>query len=363
MIRRFNLSKLWALPLIALLAAGCSAANNSPSSSSPAASPSASSSLPASASPSASPSASAPAAAKTSYPLSVDNFVVPSEGGSWTSKTQTFDKAPERIVANTQPVAETLIRLGLADRIVGVAAMYNDPAPDIAEELAKLPVLSKDYVGKEVTVGANPDIIVGRGDLFADADWGVGTVDALNELGIKTFVFSTSRPGATMDNMYQDIERLGAIFDVQERSQAYITELKQRVADLQAKLAGSEEKTFAYAFSTSAEAVSVYSGANDTFQSDALRLLKLNNAFGDVTGEISTEQFVAEDPDMLLVSDYKGGPDIDKVVADLYANKALQGMKAIVNKQVYVIDYNDFWGYSYHILDGVEKLAAKLAGQ
>lgn len=62
---------------------------------------------------------------------------------------QVFDKAPERVVANTQSAAEMLIKLGLTDKMVGVAALYGSVTPDVADDFAQIPVLSKDYVGKE----------------------------------------------------------------------------------------------------------------------------------------------------------------------------------------------------------------------
>ncbi|MCF7752837.1 hypothetical protein KQ941_00160 [Paenibacillus xylanexedens] len=101
-----------------------------------------------------------------------------------------------------------LIKLGLTDKMVGVAALYGSVTPDVADDFAKIPVLSKDYVGKELVVGASPDL--GRGDLFADADWGVGTVDGLNDMNIRTFVQTTNHKGS-LDSLYSDIAQLGQI--------------------------------------------------------------------------------------------------------------------------------------------------------
>lgn len=301
------------------------------------------------------------AGGKTAYPLTIENFALSGEGGTWQAKTQTFEKAPEKVVANTQPAAELLIKLGLTDKIVGVAAVYGDVAPDMADEFAKIPVLSNDYVGKEIVVGANPDLVFGRGDLFADADWGVGTVDGLNDLGINTFVQNTSVKGATLDDLFKDIEQLGQIFDVQDKANEFAVGLQARVEAIKAIASAAEKPLrFAYISSSSKDSVSVYSGSNDTFQSDALGLLKLENSFGDVSGEISVEQFVSTNPDILLISYYKGGPDIEEAVKNIYANPALQSMSAIQNKKIYVIDFNQFWGYGYQIFDGVEKLGTEI---
>jgi iron complex transport system substrate-binding protein len=297
---------------------------------------------------------------RTVYPLVVDNFALGGEGAGWQDKQQTFDKAPERVVANTQPAAELLIRLGLTDKIVGVAALYSEGSPDIAEEFAKIPVLSKEYVGKELVVGADPELVIGRADLFADADWGVGTVEGLNELGIKTYMQSTGRKGATVDALYKDIETLGQIFDVQEKAGELIASYKEKAAAIKAAAPSDEQRTFAYISMGANDTVAVYSGINDTYQSDALGLLNLKNAFGDVEGEISVEKLVEANPDILLYSNYAGGPDLETTVAAIYAAPALQSMTAIQNKQIQVINFDDFWGYGPEIFVGVEKLGDNL---
>lgn len=79
--------------------------------------------------------ADASGAAQTTYPLTVSNYTT--ENGTWVAKEQTFDKVPERVVANTQGAAELMIRLGLTDKIVGVAALFGSVPEDIADEFKK----------------------------------------------------------------------------------------------------------------------------------------------------------------------------------------------------------------------------------
>jgi iron complex transport system substrate-binding protein len=107
-------------------------------------------------------------------------------------------------------------------------------------------------------------------------------------------------------------------------------------------------------------AISIYAGSTDTFQNDALNLMKLDNAFKDATGEINLEQLIATNPDVLLVSYYKGGPDVNEMIEQMYQIDSVQSLSAIQNKQIYVIDYNQFWSYSYQIFDGVENLAKEI---
>lgn len=341
-----------------LIAAGCSNQNTQPENT---ASPSA---APEAASANQTESASA-AGSRTVYPLVIDNYTLSSDGKEPKSKQQTFPKAPERVVANTQPVAELLIKLGLGDKLVGVAALYGDPDPEVpAEEFAKVPVLSEVYVSKEPVVSANPDLVIGRAELFADADWGHGTVESLNELGILTYVFNVSLPGATLDSLYRDIEEIGKIFDVQDKAAAHIESLKARLAALKEKYSGEPALKFAVIIDAGDGNLNAASGAYDTFQHEVLEHINLHNAFHDIDGwEASIEQLVAEKPDILLLMYYKGGSDPQTTMKAAYANPALQDIPAIQNKKIYVIDFNDFWGYTDQIIGAVEELAKEIYGR
>ncbi|WP_270169802.1 ABC transporter substrate-binding protein [Paenibacillus sp. SYP-B4298] len=296
-------------------------------------------------------------ATQTTYPVTVTNYTM--ENGAWTAKEQTFSQAPDRVVANTQGAAELLIRLGLTDKIAGVAAVYGHVPEDIADEFSKIPVLTEGYVGKELTIGASPELVVGRGDLFQDADWGVGTVDSLNELGVKTYVQGTSVTGASLNNLYQDITELGKIFNVQANAAAYIERLKTREAALAAR-ASSEAINYASIFDNGDGTVGIYNGNTDTFIESAVSLINMHNMLIHETGTISLEQLVEMNPDALVISKYTGGIDPEQTIAMLLANEQVQSMNAIKNKKIFVIDFNNFWGYGDSIFTGVEALADDL---
>lgn len=303
--------------------------------------------------------ASAEESSSTVYPITVENYTTVDNTRENTN--QEFKNAPERVVANNQSTAELLIHLGLTDKLVGVAALYGEVPADIAEDFKKIPVLSEGYVGKELVLGANPDLVIGRGQLFADADWGVGTVKDLNALGINTYLLNSSLSGATLDSLYKDIAEIGSVFNVKKAADDFTSQLKTRQEALKNAVAGNDKiYKYAYVFDVTDGSASVYSGNTDTFQNDALNLINLDNAFKDVTGEVNLEQLISVNPDILLISRYTGGPDPEKMLENLYKIPSLSTVSAIKSKQVYLIDYNQFWGYSYQIFDGLEDLAAKI---
>lgn len=291
----------------------------------------------------------------TIYPLTVQNYDT-----DWKAIPQTFARKPERVVGNTQGVTELLLQLGLADRLVGTAAEYGPVYPDVAGDYAKIPLLSKDYASKELVVGANPDLIIGRGELFSDIDWGHGTVKALNALGIKTYLQHASRPGAVLNDLFTDIQEIGEIFNIQERATAYKSELQKRLDNLSGKLANVKEtRKFVFMLNYDGNSSSIFAGERLNFQNDAVKFLKLVPATKAMSEGVGAEQLLAMNPDVILYVDYSG-QTTDKIVKSIYENPSLKSLQAVKDKQIHIVDFNTFMTYSFTIIDGIEKLGKDL---
>lgn len=166
------------------------------------------------------------------YPVELVNYTKADGGSEWQEKTQIYPEEPKRVLANTRPAAELMLHLGLKDRIAGVGATFGKPDDSVSEEFDTLNALGEDYINKETALSVDPDLINGRGGLFENQDWGNGTVDALNEMGIPTYVLETSLPDATYDTVYDDIDNLAQIFNVKEAGEAFKKELQDRQAAL-----------------------------------------------------------------------------------------------------------------------------------
>ncbi|MCO7175386.1 ABC transporter substrate-binding protein [Sporolactobacillus kofuensis] len=296
---------------------------------------------------------------KSHYPLTIQNYTKAEGGTKWKKKDEVYQKEPKRVMATTRTVAELLLHLGLKDKIVGVGGNFGTADQSVAKGYASLKKLSNSYVGKEAAIGTNPDIIVSRGDLFDNADWGVGTVDALNTMGVGTYVLESSIPGGTYDSIYQDIDHLGKIFNVQDKAKTFADKLKTRQKKITAQLSKIKKtQTFAYLHMSDPKEVYVYPAYDQTFFNNAFKMVKLTNVFQNEKGNVSVETLVKTNPDVLIVLDWQN--DGAKMKKALYSNPKLSSMKAIKNKQVYTMDYNYLFSYSYNTLDGLEQLAKEM---
>ncbi len=88
----------------------------------------------------------------TTYPLTIENC----------GQKETFTKAPERVVALGQNTAEILLLLGLQDKMVASAFWPTKVLPQLAEQNAKVPVLTVEIPTLESILAKNPDFVAAQ---------------------------------------------------------------------------------------------------------------------------------------------------------------------------------------------------------
>ena len=143
-----------------------------------------------------------------------------------------------------------MLALGLASRMVGTFGVTGDgpvgnPVP--ARYLAgfhQVRNVSSDYFTREELVGLHPDF------LFAGWNYGLETgtsltPDGLAQFGIKTLVLTEScahvqkgKTSVSIDDTYQDLRNLGAIFNVRRKAEQVISSMQAQVAAARARIAG-----------------------------------------------------------------------------------------------------------------------------
>ena len=137
----------------------------------------------------------------------------------------TFDAPPARAISNDVNLTEMMLALGLRDRMVGYTGVsgWKTLDEELRQNIAELPELSAQYPTREVLLGAEPD--------FFFAGWNYGmkvggevTPETLEPLGIKTYELTEScffvgpKAKSSMQDMYNDLLNLGAIFGVEDRA-------------------------------------------------------------------------------------------------------------------------------------------------
>ncbi|MCX5379729.1 ABC transporter substrate-binding protein [Streptomyces sp. NBC_00091] len=224
-----------------------------------------------------------------------------------------FARPPERTVALDQTSTETLLELGLQDRMAGTANLKTKmPAPYEAA-YAKIPVIAPKIATGEQLRAATPDFVVaGSADLFTKDR--AGTREELSALKVPTFVSAVDCPrqnpaGKTpFELLFSDYENLGRIFGAGERAGRLAADQRAAVARAGENASrvprGADQPTVVYLYS-------VFNGmpyvaGKSGLPSEMSRIVGAKNAFDDVDEdwpEVSWEEVAKRDPDFIVIGD------------------------------------------------------------
>ena len=288
------------------------------------------------------------------YPVTVQVY---DENG--TLYAETFEKAPERVVCNQPQAIQLLLALGLGDRIVGACRSVGDVNEKYRDEFEALPFIAdNDSPSKEVVLDAKPDLIIGWGSTFTEDT--LGRVQDWNERGIATYIVDNSASGVegrrTVSRLYNDIEKLGEIFGIEDKAQAMISDMKTREQAIADKVSTLEDTDKVTVLTVQMVYENEFFGRKDTdFTYDLIEKaggICLDEAFG----KQSIENLIALNPDVLVIINRTDSPAQEKIDA-LKSNPSLSEVNAVKNDRFVSLDYVDFYGGNYETIDAIESLA------
>jgi iron complex transport system substrate-binding protein len=196
-------------------------------------------------------------AAETVYPLTIKSC----------GHEITFKRAPTRTVSVGQSTTEVLYLLGVADRVVGTALWIGPVLKGYEDANAKVERLADNDPSFEAVVGKRPDLVTTQFQWQIGPEGVVGTPEQFAELGIPVYTSPADCMGKdnsgggdgvrksvfTMDLIYQEIRDLAQIFDVQDRGEEVVADLKKREEAARAKIASANGKLSAVFWFSSAE--------------------------------------------------------------------------------------------------------------
>lgn len=206
-----------------------------------------------------------------------------------------LDARPARIISLAPSNTEIACALGACDRIVGVNDFRDGFPTDVASALAAVPdVASFGGVDREAVVAADPDLVLAAGnELTSSAD-----IDAMTSLGMPVLVLYPE----SLDGVYADIALVGRAIGEEDAAATLVTQMRSRVDDLEAHVAGLDAPRTFYE-------VGIYEGAIYTAGADSFLASLIGLAGGDaITGDalstaIQLEDLVAADPQLILLGD------------------------------------------------------------
>ncbi|RKN71713.1 iron ABC transporter substrate-binding protein [Streptomyces klenkii] len=224
-----------------------------------------------------------------------------------------FAKPPQRTVTLDQTSTETLLELGLQDRMAGTANLKTKIPAQYRAAYAEVPVIAPKIATAEQLRSAAPDFVVGGStDLFTKDR--AGTREELAALKVPTFVSAVDCPrrnpagNTPFELLFSDYENLGKVFGAEERARKLAAGQRAAVAEAGENAAkspaGKDRPTVVYLYS-------VFNGmpyvaGKSGLPSEMSRIIGAKNAFDDVNEdwpEVSWEEVAKRNPDFIVIGD------------------------------------------------------------
>ena len=242
-------------------------------------------------------------------------------------------------------MTEMLLALDLGDRMIGTALLDNPILPEFKEAYEKIPQLKigeGHSVAKEGFMATGADFVSGWDSSISEQT--TGSPQELIEKDIAPFMAKSYSADATVETVYEDFELLGKIFGVQDKSTEVINKMKSDIKSVTDKLGNMkyEDRVKMMVYdSGEKDAMVVGSG----LANNLIELAGGSNIFGKDAEKpyinVSFESIVAQNPEVILVTDFMAGEPVKEKIEFLKSHPALKDVSAIKNNKIYVVGLAD----------------------
>ncbi|MEW5828013.1 MAG: helical backbone metal receptor [Chloroflexota bacterium] len=261
--------------------------------------------------------------------------------------TLEFADYPQRIVSISASTTEILFAIGAGDQVVG-----RDDFSLFPEE-----ALSVTSVGAlwgelptEAILALEPDLVVAAQIINEDQ------VQALRDLGLN--VYWQANP-TTYEELWDNLRDFGQLTGHQDETETLIAGLEARVKTVLEKIAPLSYHPSVFYELDATDPASPWTTGSGTFIDYIISMAGGTNAASALQGDyaqISTEELIAVNPDVILLADALYGVTPESVAA----RPGWEAITAVVNGAIYPIDPNMMSVPGPRLVDALETTAKLL---
>ncbi|WP_084540981.1 ABC transporter substrate-binding protein [Nocardioides alkalitolerans] len=277
----------------------------------------------------------------------------------------TFESTPERIVMLKSAAVPALAELGLLDRVVARAGQYPEEYYDDETNaaLADIPLLTDRtdasghlQISREEVIAQRPDLVLGEVENLNRETLASSDIPLIEEP-----VLCGATGDASMDDVYDQVRLFGTIFDAEDEADAAVADLEGQVEEITARVPAGETRTAAVLYPTVGGGVT-YAYGTRSMAAPQLEAAGLTNVFGDVEDrvfEVTAEELIGRDPDVLVL--LYGDGDPDEVVDAVTSQPGAGGISAVRDGAVLPLLFNYTEPPSPLSIDGLGQIVDFLA--
>ena len=269
----------------------------------------------------------------------------------------TYEKAPEKVLCVYQGTIETMIALGLEDHVTASYGLDNPVKEEWEAGLAKMNYNEEVFApDKETVLMMEPDLIFSWGSLFSEKNLGDQTEWISN--GTNTYISTNTRRGGhprTLENEYADLINIGKIFNVEDKAQAIVAEMKDEIANVLEQTKGQDAPRVAV-IEFLGENISNY-GAS---QLGGDMVAQLGGVLVEPeASSIGKEDLLGLDPDVIFVVYMARTEGVEEEMrSNVVDDPTFAELSAVKNDRVCTIMLGDMYASTVRSIDGIRTFAA-----
>ena len=248
--------------------------------------------------------------------------------------------------------------------VTGITGWYKT-SPEFDARRGDIPELAPKYPTLENLVAADADLFF-AGWYYGMRPGGDVTPDTLAPLGIDTLVLTEScihsnkdQPDASMDLLFKDVARLGAIFGKSDEAARLVADWRKRLDAIEQKV-GERSGTRVFLYD---------SGDDKPFTAGKYAIVNamIEAAGGvNVTGDMETswgraswEAVAAANPEFLILLDYRNGAGASALLSFLKRHPAMSEVDAVENERFVMLRYEELTPGPANI-EAIDKIASAM---
>lgn len=291
------------------------------------------------------------------YPLTVSTYNYAGDKVDFT-----VEKAPEKVICAYQNNIETMLRLGLADKIVAAFGLDGPIAEDLEEEFAKINYTQK-AISKEEAIALSPDFILGWYSLFGEDTF--GDVGYWHGTGCGTYMSLNSgcRRASkgytqTVDDEIADILTIGKIFNVEEKAEKLADDIRNEIAKIE-EYTKDKHKVGIAILEDEGDSFRVY-GAGTLGGDIAVKGGAELTIGAENSENVSAEELIEKDPEAIFMIYFEGYNTPEDAINSITKNPKLQSLQAVKNKKVFALNLTNVYCSGYRSYIGVKTIAENI---
>ncbi len=228
------------------------------------------------------------------------------------------------IVSLAPAITETLVDLGLGDKIVAIDT-YSTIGEGMKADLLTFDMMTPDV---ESIIALEPDLILASGISFANSE---DPFKVAKDLGILVSYIPSAN---SLDEIRENVFFLGAVTKTEEKAEKIIENFDSQIAIFksEAEKYTGEKRTVYFEISPAPD---LYSFGQGVFLNEALALLGTENIFSDQESwvPVTEEEVIARNPDIIFTNTYVADP-----VNEILNRVGWENVEAVKNGNVFYID-------------------------